>query len=179
MGRDKAHVEWRGVPMAERVAGALARCVERVRVVVRPDAAAPVTFERIEDAHEERAAMVGICSALRACDASAVLIAACDLPELDPRVVLALLALSPATTGPEIVAACGPDGPEPLLAVYRPELIPELERRIRAGQLSLRALLEDRAALLIPEADLRRLDPELRSIRNANRPEDVALQPER
>ena len=35
MGRDKARVEWAGVPMAERVARSLATCVKTVRVVVR------------------------------------------------------------------------------------------------------------------------------------------------
>ncbi len=173
MGRDKARIEWDGATMAERVAGALAECVERVRVVIRPGDAPPVAVPVIEDAHPARAPMVGVCAALRACEASAVLVAACDLPEVDVRCLLALLALVPARGGPDVVAPLGPKGPEPLLAVYRPELLAEIERRIAADQLSLQALIRDADTLLVPEDVLRGFDPELRTLRNVNTPEDL------
>ena len=174
MGRDKATLEYEGVPLALRVARALAQCVERVRFVARADALPELGFACIEDRHAERAPLVGVAAALAACEASAVLVAACDLPSVDPRVLLALLALAPAEGGADIVAPLGPRGPEPLLAIYRPRLLPELERRIARGELALQALLRDANTLFVPEADLRALDPELASLRNLNRPEDVA-----
>ncbi len=173
MGRDKATLELDGAPLAERVAAALGDCVERVRIVLRPDAPNPTGLERIDDAHVERAPIVGVCAALRACDAGAVLVAACDLPEIDPRVVLALLALVPAEGGADVVAPFTSAGPEPLFAVYRPCILPEVERRIAAGSLALHALLEAVDTLPIPEEMLRELDPKLRTLRNVNRPEDL------
>jgi molybdopterin-guanine dinucleotide biosynthesis protein A len=173
MGRDKATLLFEGVPLALRVAAALGTCLERVRLVARPDALPELGLPCIVDRHAERAPLVGIAAALAACEASAVLVAACDLPEIDPRVLLALLALAPAQGGADIVAPLGPRGPEPLLAIYRPRLLPELERRIGRGELALQALLRDVNTLFIPEADLRALDPALASLRNLNRPENL------
>jgi molybdopterin-guanine dinucleotide biosynthesis protein A len=173
MGRDKAALIWDGRPLAERVASALGDCVERVRFVVRPGGSAPAGLERIEDAHETRAPLVGLCAALRACEAPAVLVTACDMPLLSRELLLGLLALVPTQGGSDVVAPLGPNGPEPLLAVYRPRLVPEIERRIAADQLSLRDLLAGVDTLFVPEPDLRALDPALDSLRNANTPADL------
>ncbi len=173
MGRDKAGLEWEGVPLAQRVADVLSICVARVRLVSRPGSGAPLPLECIEDRYPLRAPLVGIHAALSACETSAVLIAACDLPQIDPRVVLALLALVPAADGHEIVAPVGATGPEPLLAVYRPSLLPEITRRIEARELALRPLVRHARSLLVPEADLRALDPDLDTFRNVNIAEDL------
>ena len=71
------------------------------------------------------------------------------------------------------MAPLGPNGPEPLLAIYRPRLLPELERRIARGELALQTLLREVNTLFVPEQDLRALDPALASLRNLNRPEDL------
>jgi molybdopterin-guanine dinucleotide biosynthesis protein A len=171
MGRDKARVEWAGVPMAERVARALAECVDTVRLVMRPGEKPPLELPTIEDAHPARAPMVGIAAALRACEKSAVLVAACDLPEIDPRLLDALLERLPESGGPEIVAPEGPRGPEPLLAIYRPVLLQRIEKHIRTNDLSLQKLLRDADTLLVRTATLREIDPQLRSLRNVNTPD--------
>ncbi len=173
MGRDKATLEYEGVPLARRVADALSQCVERVRLVARPGEASAFGLEVIEDRRAERAPLIGVHAALAACEASGVLVAACDLPNIEPRLLLALLALFPTDEGPDIVAPRGPRGLEPLLAIYRPTLLPEIERRIDAGELALTSLLRDAQTLEVPEADLRQVDPDLESFRNLNRPEDL------
>ncbi len=175
MGRDKARLEVGGTPLVGRVAHALGQCVERVRLVARPGEPLPLPLEGIVDGHSQRAPMVGVAAALAACESAGVLVAACDLPDVSPRLVLALLALFPAVDGPDIVAPAGPRGLEPLLAVYRPTLLPEVERRIAAGDLALQALLRDSNTLAVPESELRAVDPDLASLRNLNRPEDVPV----
>lgn len=173
MGRDKARVHWAGVPMGERVARSLLACVETVRVVVRPGDKPPMNLPAVEDRHEVRAPIVGICAALRACESHAVLISACDHPEIEPRFLLQLLAAMPARGGPEIVAPESARGPEPLLAIYRPAVLQRIERHIRQNDLSLQKLLRDSDTYLVPEEMLREVDPELRSLRNVNRPDEV------
>ncbi len=173
MGRDKARLEWNGVPLVERVANVLGSCLTRVRLVIRPGDEPPLDLPCIEDTRSARAPMVGVHAALQACERDAVLVAACDLPEIDVKLVLALLALVPHGDGADVVAPVGAKGHEPLLAVYRTRLLPELERRIEGGELSLQSLLDDVETLAIPEATLRQIDPELRSLRNVNRPEDL------
>jgi molybdopterin-guanine dinucleotide biosynthesis protein A len=174
MGRDKATLPFEGTALAERVARALGQCFARVRVVLRPGAPSPLALERIDDLRALRAPIVGVEAALAACRASAVLVAACDLPAIDPRLVLALAALVPAEGGADVVAPLGPRGPEPLLSIFRPRILPEVSRRIDRGDLSLQSLLAAVDALYVPESDLRALDPDLASLRNVNRPEDLA-----
>jgi molybdopterin-guanine dinucleotide biosynthesis protein A len=174
MGREKATLAWDGVPLAERVARALGACFARVRVVLRPGAPSPLALERIDDRRDLRAPIVGIEAALAACEACAVLVAACDLPQIDPRLVLALAALVPVLGGADVVAPRGPRGPEPLLAIWRPRVLPEVTRRIERGDLSLQSLLAALDTLYVPEPDLRALDPDLASLCNVNRPEDLA-----
>lgn len=173
MGREKARVPWRAVPMAERVAEALAACVTPVRVVVRPGTPPPVDLPSLEDRLPTQAPIAGIHAALLACRASAVLVAACDLPEIAPRFLLALIALTPSSGSADVVVPIGPRGPEPLLAVYRPSIVGEIEERVDRGELSLRGLLASVRTLEVDEGILRRFDPELRSLRNVNRPEDL------
>jgi molybdopterin-guanine dinucleotide biosynthesis protein A len=173
MGQEKARVPWRGVPMAERVADALTACVTPVRVVVRPGAAPPVELPSLEDRLSSRAPIAGIHSALLACRASAVLVAACDLPEIAPPLLLALIALTASDGDVDVIVPVGPRGPEPLLAVYRPTIVQEIEERVDRGELSLRGLLASVRTLEVDEPILRRFDPELRSLRNVNRPEDL------
>ncbi len=173
MGQDKATLPFDGVPMVARVAEALALCVAPVRVVIRPGASSPVDLPRLEDRLEPRAPISGVHAALHACRASAVLVAACDLPEIEPRLLLALVALTPVVGGADAVVPEGPDGPEPLLGIYRPSALPVIEERVARGELSLRGLLEEIRTLRVPLEHLRPLDPELRSVRNVNLPEDL------
>ncbi len=176
MGREKGRLRWAGIPMAERVASALGSCVKRVRVVVRPGAIPPVELPLVEDRLPVRASIAGVHAALVACEASAVLVAACDLPEVEPRLLLALLALTPddlGPDGPDVVVPEGPGGSEPLLAIYRPAIVPQIEAQVGRGELSLRSLLRTVRTLQVPIDLVRRFDPELLSFRNVNRPEDL------
>lgn len=173
MGRDRAAVTWQGASGVERVATLLGSCLERVRIVLPPDAPNPTSLPRIDDTRGPRAAIVGLEAALSACEASAVLVAACDMPELEPRLLLALLALAPAEGGAEVVMPVTVRGPVPLLAIYRPRILPEVRRRIAVGELSLQHLLDCVQTQPVPESLLRQLDPELRSFRNLNRPEEI------
>jgi molybdopterin-guanine dinucleotide biosynthesis protein A len=157
MGRDKATLPYEGEALALRSARALSACVARVRLVARPGALPELGFACIEDRHPERAPLVGVHAALAACEASAVLVAACDLPDVDPRVLLALLALGLVAAGADVVAPLGPRGPEPLLAIYRPRLLPRSSGASRGASCAAVAAARRRRALQ-PEEDLRALD---------------------
>ena len=173
MGRDKATVEFEGEPMISRVADALTTCLERVRVVLRPGSASPIDLPRIDDRLDVRAPVSGLHAALFACKATAVLVTPCDAPEIQPSLLLALLALAPTRDSVDAIVPLGADGHEPLLAVYRPSALAVLERRVEAVKLSLRGLLEEIRVRSVPVEALRPFDPELCSFRNRNRPEDL------
>ncbi len=58
MGRDKARLEWNGVPLVKRVADALESCMARVRLVIRPGSELPLDLPCIEDVRSARAPTV-------------------------------------------------------------------------------------------------------------------------
>jgi molybdopterin-guanine dinucleotide biosynthesis protein A len=156
---------------AEGVADVLATCVALVRAIVPPGSTGPPDLSRVEPRLPVRAPIAGVHAAVAACRASAVLVAACDLPEVEPRLLLALLALTPCGDGPDIVVPVGPDGPVPLLGVYRPPTLAAIEGSVEHGDLSLEALLREVRTLEVPAENLRAFDPELRSLGRAGRSE--------
>ena len=95
MGTDKALVEVDGVPMAERVAGALHAGGCAPVVFVGGDGPLLARFERptIADLWPGAGPLGGVLTALRSC-ATDVVVAACDLPFLDAAAVRAVLGVA-------------------------------------------------------------------------------------
>lgn len=100
-----------------------------------------------------------------------VLCVACDMPLISPEVLSLIIG---RREGRDIVATHTGPGYEPLCSLYRAGVYPVLERRIAEGNLRLRDIFGLVNTLTVGEAELRRLDPELVSFSNVNRPEDVA-----
>ena len=161
---DASRAEGQPVPLVQQVADGLGACVRQVRLVIRPGDEPPLDLPCIENSGRHRAPIEGIHAALRACGSAAVMIARWDLPQIDPRLILALLALVPAEGGFDIVAPQLSGRFEPLFAVYRPRILSEIEARIAAGALGLQELLGAVDTLGVPEAELRRIDPDLRCL---------------
>jgi molybdopterin-guanine dinucleotide biosynthesis protein MobB len=87
---------------------------------------------------------------------------ACDTPFLHPGLLRRLVARF-ARSDAQVVApeSGGPLGAEPLCAVYGVDCIPEIERRLRAGEHALGALLRSLRHELLPLAEVRRFgEPE-------------------
>ena len=97
------------------------------------------------------------------------------MPEVHPPLVDALLAArSEAHT---IVAATANGRVQPLLALYHRRLLPTLDAWLSAGRLRASNLLLDPPAevsvRLLSEPEVRLADPEMKSFRNLNSPEDL------
>ena len=120
----------------DAAAAALEACVGRVR---------------IEEA--ARGDLPGLRSALVAARAPAVLVTRAELPAPEPSHVLALLALVPEQDGSDAVVPLGPEGPDPLFAVYRPRILPVVERCIR-DHLDLPRLLDEIDTLFVDKRAL-------------------------
>jgi molybdenum cofactor guanylyltransferase len=63
--------------------------------------------------------------------------------------------------------------PQVLLALYPRTILPLIEERLQQGRRDLRCLLEVAPVQYIEEAELRKVDPELRSFVNLNTPEEL------
>lgn len=170
MGRDKAHVEVGGEPLAVRVARVLAPLVGDL-LLVGGDPPSDAPGRRVPDVAGPRCPLRGLVGALEATQTSRLVVVATDLPYLTPDLILGLLATPPA----QAVLPRDESGPQPLVAVYQREPVLALARaQLAAGPLALAPLLDRLDAYFVEGAALRALDPAGRALHNANTPTDLA-----
>jgi len=103
------------------------------------------------------------------CDA--VVCLAGDLPFVGADLLATLRDRAPWA---DAVAPRSARGIEPLCARYARALLPAIDGAVRAGQLAVHEMLEQRAVDWIAEAELAALDPDGRSFFNVNTPDDLA-----
>lgn len=120
---------------------------------------------------ENQGPLGGLAAGLAAIDgqAEAAYVSSCDVPLLTPAFVRALIA---ALGEYDLAIACDGAFHHPLAAVYRTSLEPQVRRLVAAGRLRPVFLLQQCRARLVDVGELRAVDPELNSLRNANTPED-------
>jgi molybdopterin-guanine dinucleotide biosynthesis protein A len=127
----------------------------------------PGAIEVVRDAVAGRGPLQGLAAGLDALQgrAEAAYLSSCDVPLLRPPFVRLLIDL----LGDQ--AICVPDAGgyrQPLAAVYRLTVAPEVQRLLGEG-LGRMGLLFERVATRFVEADTcRTVDPQLQSLRNVN-----------
>ncbi|MCY3784020.1 MAG: molybdenum cofactor guanylyltransferase [Chloroflexi bacterium] len=174
MGRDKRLLPWgtdadgRPRTLLQAVVDTLAAVTDDVIVVAndRPDVG---RARVVPDAIPGSGSLGGILSGIEAALHKRVFVAAVDMPFLNVALVRDLL---DRLGGHDAVVPVIGGRPEPLHAVYGPAVATAARRQIAQGQLKIALAYEGLEVVRVPEADLRRVDPELRSFRNVNTPED-------
>ena len=171
----KTAIEVAGIPLARRVADALAAVVDEVFVVGRAGEPNPLPGLRfVEDGGTARAALVGVAAALAAAGHPVVLVVACDLPFLRPEFLRGLVDRLVASGADACVPRRG-GLPEPLAAAWRPAgALPVLSRRLAAGEYRLAAALAEIGPAWLEGDALRSLDPEGLCLMNVNDEADLA-----
>ena len=175
MGQDKANLPFDGKTLVERVHERIAPLVDEVFLVVRPDRLqwakdlAPAGVRTITDRVKARGPLAGIHAALSEATNPRVLVVACDMPELQPSLLAGLLADDSA----EVVVPRTEHGFEPLLAVYAKSCLSAVEQTLAGGPSRIPAFYDKVSVSEWNESKLRQLDPDLRSLVNVNRPEDL------
>lgn len=159
MGRPKAWLPWRGVPMLEHVVSVLHEVVDEVVVVTSARLDPPPVDARVVcDSSEGLGPLAGIAEGLAHVDADLAFVTSTDAPFLSPAFVRALLAQNCATA-PEI------DGfVQTLAAVYPRSAREPAERLLAEGRRRPLELLEAVGyRTLLAEAL-----PDLESVRGLN-----------
>lgn len=175
MGRDKALLPQPGSEhetFVEHLTGTLKPLCSEVVLVVR-DALQASCYSDLADARivTDRAPgvgpLMGLYSGLSAIQSSRALVTAVDMPFVQRDMLAFLL----ARASDEVVLVPLVDNvPQVLLAVYPRTVLPMLEELLHAGRRDLRALLEVAPVYYIEEAQLRAIEPTLRSFVNVNTP---------
>jgi molybdopterin-guanine dinucleotide biosynthesis protein A len=181
MGTEKALLPMPGnkqLTFVEHLAALLAGQCREVLLVARDEAQvtryARVTGVRmLIDKVPDRGPLMGLYSGLSAMDAaisSHALVMAVDMPLVQPALVAFLLA-QPRSDALLVPVVNGV--PQVLCAIYPHSVLPLVEQRLQEGRRDPRSLLEVAPVSYIEEAQLREVDPQLRSFINVNTPEEL------
>jgi molybdopterin-guanine dinucleotide biosynthesis protein A len=172
LGRDKALLEINGETLLARALRIVGE-VTAERFIIGP-------AERREQAPGVRVLadelpgsgpLGGIYTALRAASHDLVLVVACDMPFLNPGLLRYLLSLAP---GCDVVLPRVDGRGEQLHAVYARSCIEPIAAQLRSGDFKIDRFFARVRVRAVEEDELRRHDPDLRSFRNVNTPEDWA-----
>lgn len=177
MGRDKLLLPLEGVPLIERVVGALTDVVDELILALRPGQLQPhfqtaLPLRTVRDPAPDLGPLGGLIAALSAGDAAHYLAVAGDMPLLQPP-LLAHLLTEARGHDVQAVVPLNDGEPEPLCAVYRQDCLPVMQALVDEGRRSLRDLLARLQVRLVPEDELRPFDPGLASFLNVNREGDL------
>ena len=140
MKADKARLDVGGRTLLEHVLAQVEPLFDEVLVSLSPGQNAPPlpAASRARAVHDARPGLGpigGLLAGLTAARTEACAVVACDIPDID----MALLrSLAEAAADAEIAVPLGPSGLyEPLLAVYRKSIVPEVEALLEKGERSL------------------------------------------
>ena len=174
LGRDKATCPVAGRPLLHWTALAAAEATDDIVVVRREDqeflTAMGAPWREVCDRRPERGPLAGLEAALEQVAHDAAVLIACDMPLVRAEV---LAAVAEAARGAEIAMPVAGGYAQPLLAAYRRSVAPHVRALLDDGEGRLRALLPLVDHVLIAEEDLRLRDPQLESLTNVNRIEDL------
>lgn len=160
MKADKARLDIGGRTLLEHVLAQIEPLFDEVLVSLSPRQDAPPlpAASRARAVHDVRPGLGpigGLLAGLKAARNDACAVIACDIPEID---VPLLRTLAEAATAADIAVPIGPSGlHEPLFAVYRRSIVPEVEALLEKGERSLLPLYKACLTVLVGFDDPRRI----------------------
>jgi molybdopterin-guanine dinucleotide biosynthesis protein A len=170
-GAAKGFLRVKGVPIAARSLALFRDLFDEVLVVANDPGpwlalGAPV----VPDAIPGKGAPGGLHAALRNARTGWIFAAACDMPFLSEGPIRHLAARRDGATA---VVVAWERGLEGLHAFWSRETLPAVERMLREGNPSLRAIAAGVGARVVPATEWREVDPDGRGLENVNTPDDV------
>ena len=174
MGVAKATLPFGPETMLQRVVRLLGAMVSPIVAVAAQEQVLPALPAEVivtRDERDARGPLEGLRAGLKALPPSveAAYVTSCDVPLLVPGFVERMLAL---LEGHDI-AVMEIDGfPHPLSAVYRRAVLPQVESLLAQDRLRPVFLFEAMRTRRVTPAEMREVDPDLRTLRNLNTRED-------
>lgn len=183
-GSDKLAARLDGRTLLEHAMRGLGAVCAELVVTVAPHRLPPalppspgVATRLVVDVAPDLGPLGGLVAGLAAARHPLVLVAGGDMPTLEPLLLAALLERL-ASTGAGAVGLEEGGALRPLPCAIRREVADSVARRLLApvggARASLRVLLRDLDVLALPEPEWRAWDPEARSLRDVDTPDDLA-----
>jgi len=174
MGVPKATLPFGDEAMLQRVVRLLGEVVSPIVVVAAREQSLPPLPDTVMITRDEREAkgpLEGIRAGLSSLPPSidAAYITSCDVPLLAPAFVQRMIELM----GDHDIAVMEVDGfPHPLSAIYRRNTLPHVESLLASDRLRPVFLFDAVRTRRVKPEEMTAVDPELRTLRNLNTPED-------
>ncbi|MEP7216014.1 MAG: molybdenum cofactor guanylyltransferase [Anaerolineaceae bacterium] len=176
-GTDKASALLRGRPLLQWVVSGLQPVVQALVIVKAPSQQLPpidvtVAVTVVDDEYDALGPLAGLVTGFGAVTTELCFATACDAPLLSAALVEFLAGLAHEA---DVVVPNVEGFMQPLAAVYRPSTCRSpFVRLVALGALRIVPAYAGLRTIVVSEDEVRRIDPELRSFRNANRPERLA-----
>ena len=178
MGQNKALLPLPGNPsvtFVEHLASLLVACCVETLIVARDQAHASIyAFPGVRVTYDDTPGigpLMGLYSGLSAMNTERALVVAVDLPFVQPALLSFLL--SQPLTADTLLVPLVHDVPQVMLALYPRSVVLLVKEQLQRGRRDLRCLLEVAPVQFVEEAQLREVDPQLRSFVNINTPEEL------
>lgn len=177
-GRDKLVEPVGGEPMLYAAIRAVAPVCDEVLVSVAADGDVPPTPEDVpvvivRDDRADEGPLAGLNSAMGQVSTSLVVVVGGDMPFLQHQVVHVLVEYARSHPEAPVVALDDGEAVRPLPSVIRREIASRLGSLVDSGERRLRALVREFPVAAVPPGTWLPLDPERRSLRDVDRPEDL------
>ena len=175
MGRSKAWLDFRGMPLLSHVVERVRSSVTEIVLVAAPGQALPPVGDDVtvvRDTHPGEGPLPALALGLASITAPWALAVGCDGPLLRPAVVAYLAGLRDAES--DAIVPIWDDRPQPLVALYRRALRPALAAMVADGERRLQAVARLPRVRRVEADALRALDPEGQSFRSVNTPDEYA-----
>ncbi len=170
-GGNKAMADWHGRPMIAKIAADVAAiCDHTLLVSNTPEEFSFLGWRTVADIRPGYGPLAGLEAALAASDTNHIFLTGCDLPCLSGELIRYLFS---RRADSRAVIPTGPGGIEPLCAVYRRDLLPEVSGLLDQGELRLRKLAEMDGILFIDAKETSTVAPGSLIFANANRPGEL------
>jgi len=165
MGRDKARLPTGDGTLIEHLVRRLGPVVDEAIVAGGDEALQPAGARQIEDRYPGMGPLAGMHAGLLEAGYPLVWVVACDLPDVEPGLGALLRNLA---AGVDAVVPRVGEEPEGVCAVYHRSIATRIEVLLRADQRRVQDLLACVDVRYVTAAELRPVDPVLRSFRNLN-----------
>ena len=171
-GQNKAFITIGGLRIVDRLLRVYAQLFEQVVLVTnQPMAYMDVDALIVSDHYAVRSSLNGLHAGLFAAAHEYAFFTACDTPFVNARLVRRMLDhIEPKA---DIIIPATAAGFEPMFAIYRKSCLPAMVWQLEHERLKIQGLFRKVRVKTVPEAELRKIDPDLVSFFNINTPEDL------
>lgn len=172
MGRDKAWIELGdGRPIVQHVVDVARAVADDALIVANEERYAALGPRVVPDAYPETGVLGGIATGVAAAAQDRVIVVACDMPFLLPRVLRYLVEQA---EGYDAVVPLVDGELQTLHALYTKACLPAMRRALEAGERRVVSFFRDVRVRTVEAGELRPFDPDLRSFTNVNTPDELA-----